>query len=159
MSRGPERQRLDAALAPASDDVVHSNGSAEWLDAVTRLSAVSSALKQAANSGLGIGGQTGPAMFKAMRRSAQNLDERIALFTEGKTALDSAADTIRDIRAKRDAIDTDPATAPLPDPGSFTDNPEWDDEKRMTEQGKHNAAVNAYQQREALREQKAREIA
>ncbi|WP_300642501.1 hypothetical protein [Nocardioides sp.] len=159
MSNGPERQRLDAALGPADEGVVTMNGVLEWGRSVGRLEEVARRLRSAANAGLGIGGQTGPAMFKAMRRSADNLDARVAEFRRGQAALESAAQTITNIRAQRNQIDSDPATAPLMDPGSFSDNPEWDDEKRMTEQGKHNAAVSAFQEREALREQRAREIA
>lgn len=159
MSRGPERLRLDAALAAADEQVVTANGTLEWFRALDRLRTVSRALRTAADSGLGIGGETGPAMFRAMHRSARNLDERIDLFTEGQRALASAATTIQQVRARRDRIDTDPATAALPDPGSFSGDPEWDDEKRMTEQGKHSAAVSAFQEREALRELRAREIA
>lgn len=159
MTRGPERLRLDAALDNADAQAVGVTGAGGWGDAITKLGDVSKALRDAAASGLGIGGRTGPAMFEAMQRSADNIDARVTLFVDGQRALQDSAGLIEDIRAKRDAIDTDPATAPLPDPGSFSDNPEWDDEKRMTEQGKHNAAVNAYQEREALREQRAREIA
>ena len=159
MTRGPERLRLDAALAEADEAVVQSNGEAEWLSATTRLRDVSRALRAAANSGLGIGGRTGPAMFKTMRRSADNLDERIALFNEGRAALGSAADTIRRVREQRDRLDTDPETAALADPGEFRDDPEWDDEKRLREQSRHTAAASAFADREALREQRAREIA
>ena len=159
MTRGPERLRLDAALAEADEAVVQSNGEAEWLSATTRLRDVSRALRAAANSGLGIGGRTGPAMFKTMRRSADNLDERIALFNEGRAALGSAADTIRRVREQRDRLDTDPETAALADPGEFRDDPEWDDETRLREQGRHSAAASAFADREALREQRAREIA
>ena len=159
MTRGPERLRLDAALAEADEAVVRSNGEAEWLSATVRLRDVSRALRVAANSGLGIGGQTGPAMFKAMRRSADHLDERIALFNEGRAALGSAADTISRVREQRDRLDTDPETAALTDPGEFRDDPEWDDEKRLREQSRHAAAASAFADREALREQRAREIA
>ena len=159
MTRGPERLRLDAALAEADEAVVRSNGEAEWLSATYRLRDVSRALRVAANSGLGIGGRTGPAMFKAMRRSADHLDERIALFNEGRAALGSAADTISRVREQRDRLDTDPETAALPDPGEFRDDPEWDDEKRLREQSRHTAAASAFADREALREQRAREIA
>ena len=119
MTRGPERLRLDAALAEADEAVVRANGEAEWLSATYRLRDVSRALRVAANSGLGIGGQTGPAMFKAMRRSADHLDERITLFNEGREALGSAAETIRRVREQRDRLDTDPETAALADPGEF----------------------------------------
>lgn len=159
MTRGPERLRLDAALAEANEGVVQANGVAEWRKAAMRLDEVVTALRTAANSGLGIGGQTGPAMFKAMRRSADNLQERVGLIREGLAALESAATTIEQVRTQRDCIDTDPATAPLPDPGSFSDDPEWDEETRMAERGKHDASVSAFQDREALREQRAREIA
>ena len=159
MTRGPERQRLDAALDHANEHAVGTTGAAGWTDAVTKLAYVSKALRDAATSGLGIGGRTGPAMFEAMQRSADNIDQRVALFNEGQSALRDSATIIEDIRAKRDAIDTDPATAPLPDPGSFSDNPEWDDKTRLAKQGEHASAVNAYHEREALREQKAREIA
>ena len=159
MTRGPERLRLDAALAEADEAVVRGNGEAEWLSATYRLRDVSRALRVAANAGLGIGGQTGPAMFKAMRRSADHLDERIALFNEGRAALGSAADTISRVREQRDRLDTDPETAALTDPGEFRDDPEWDDEKRLREQSRHTAAASAFADREALREQRAREIA
>ncbi|MGB0189689.1 MAG: hypothetical protein ACPF9W_01815, partial [Nocardioides sp.] len=159
MTHGPERQRLDAALAQADEDVVTSNGSVEWANAASRLEDVSRALKAAANAGLGIGGETGPAMFKTMRRSAKNLDDRIAEFLEGKAALDSAATTIEQVRRQRDRLDTDPETAALADPGEFRDDPEWDDEKRLREQSRHTAAASAFADREALREQRAREIA
>lgn len=159
MTHGPERQRLDGALTQADEDVVTINGSLEWARATMRLQEVSRALRAAANSGLGIGGETGPAMFKAMRRSADNLDERIALFAEGRSALDSAATTIEQVRRQRDRLDTDPETAPLADPGEFRDDPEWDDEKRLREQSRHTAAASAFADREALREQRAREIA
>ena len=159
MTRGPERLRLDAALAEADEAVVRANGEAEWLSATYRLRDVSRALRVAANSGLGIGGQTGPAMFKAMRRSADHLDERITLFNEGREALGSAAETIRRVREQRDRLDTDPETAALADPGEFRDDPEWNDEKRLREQSRHTAAASAFADREALREQRAREIA
>ena len=159
MTRGPERLRLDAALAEADEAVVRGNGEAEWLSATYRLRDVSRALRVAANAGLGIGGQTGPAMFKAMRRSADHLDERIALFSEGRAALGSAADTIARVREQRDRLDTDPETAAIVDPGEFRDDPEWDDEKRLREQSRHTAAASAFADREALREQRAREIA
>lgn len=159
MTHGPERQRLDAALSQADPAVVSSNGSAEWANAAARLQYVSEALRTAAHSGLGIGGETGPAMFRAMRRSAKNLDDRIALFLEGKAALDSAAATIEQIHAQRNRLDTDPETAAIADPGEFRDDPEWDDEKRLREQSRHTAAASAFADREALREQRAREIA
>ncbi|GAA1839831.1 hypothetical protein GCM10009812_36120 [Nocardioides marinus] len=159
MTRGPERLRLDAALAEADEAVVRANGEAEWLSATYRLRDVSRALRVAANSGLGIGGQTGPAMFKAMRRSADHLDERITLFNEGREALGSAAETIRRVREQRDRLDTDPETAAIADPGEFRDDPEWDDEKRLREQSRHSAAAGAFADREALRERRAREIA
>lgn len=159
MTRGPERLRLDAALDEADAQAVGVTGAGGWGDAITKLGDVSKALRQAAASGLGIGGRTGPAMFEAMQRSADNIDARVALFVDGQRALHDSAGLIEDIRTKRDRIDTDPATAPLPDPGSFSDNPEWDDKTRLAKQGEHASAVNAYHEREALREQKAREIA
>ena len=159
MSKGPERLRLDAALDQADAFTVRWNGALDWKAANDRLDEVVSALRRAADDGLTIGGQTGPAMFKAMRRSADNLEERVTLFRRGQDALDQASAAITAITIQRDQIDSDPATAPLPNPGSFSDNPEWDDEKRISEQGKHNAAVSAFQEREALREQRAREIA
>ncbi|MGV3561971.1 MAG: hypothetical protein ACO1ON_01705 [Nocardioides sp.] len=159
MSKGPERLRLDAALDQADAFTVRWNGALDWKEANDRLDDVVKGLRRAADDGLTIGGQTGPAMFNAMRRSADNLEERVALFRRGQHALDQASAAITAITIQRDQIDSDPATAPLTNPGSFSDNPEWDDEKRMTEQGKHNAAVSAFQEREALREQRAREIA
>lgn len=159
MTNGPQRLRLDAALSQADEAVVTSNGSVEWATAAARLQYVSEALRTAADTGLGIGGQTGPAMFEAMRRSAKNLDERISLFLEGKAALDSAATTIEQVRRQRDRLDTDPETAAIADPGEFRDDPEWDDEKRLREQSRHTAAASAFADREALREQRAREIA
>ena len=48
MTRGPERLRLDAALAEADEAVVQSNGEAEWLSATTRLRDVSRALRAVA---------------------------------------------------------------------------------------------------------------
>lgn len=159
MSKGPERLRLDAALDQADAFTVRWNGALDWKAANDRLEEVVLALRRAAEDGLSIGGQTGPAMFNAMRRSADNLEERVTLFRRGQDALDQASAAITAITIQRDQIDSDPATAPLMDPGSFSDNPEWDDEKRMSEQGKHNAAVSAFQEREALREQRAREIA
>ena len=47
MSKGPERLRLDAALDPASEDVIRDNGEAAWTDAIFRLTTVATALRDA----------------------------------------------------------------------------------------------------------------
>ncbi|ANH38059.1 putative hemoglobin and hemoglobin-haptoglobin-binding protein 3 precursor [Nocardioides dokdonensis FR1436] len=159
--KGPQRQRLDAALAAADEDVVagQGGGAQEWGAAAERLRTVRDALHRAAGTGAGIGGQTGKSLFAALEKAATHLERYIDDLEQGARALTDSSAAISRTRTARDAIDTTPGLEDSDAPGSFSPDPEWDQVTLDRKRTEHQTSVSQHEEREARREAKAKEVA
>lgn len=156
MSNGPERSRLDQALDTTNDAEVE-RGAKQWLLMSSTLDRVSQALDSAAK--LDIRGETGRSMKGAFTRSAESTREKNKKLHEGKQALADVATAIERARTARQALDTDPDTATVADPGTFRPDPDKTKAENETARGLHNGEVSAFWDRYQKRETAARQIA
>ena len=156
MARGPQLSRLDSGLAPADTQAIAQGGGAGWQRAVAALRATADRLRSAGEQGRTIGGETGEAMWESMNRSADTLEERAEDYRRGVEALMRAGNAVTKAESARQALDLDPSTRPLDHPGGFTADPDASDEDNLRAESEHGAAVSAFEEREALRERRAR---
>lgn len=121
---GPQRARLDRALAGAHEDAVTSSAR-EWVRCVGILHDIAAALDGASPEvRREIGGRTGPAIDAAFQRSSQGMVRRADDLVQGSTALQAAAEAIGAARAEQEQLRQQPLTAPAPyvaGPGPRTD--------------------------------------
>jgi hypothetical protein len=127
----------------------------EWRRCAELLDSVSRSIDAAADKDKKIGGQTGPAMGAAFRRTSTAMGERAALLREGDAALQSAATVIDKAEKAKEAMDkSHPATS---DPGSWKRPTGPLTEEDLKAQSRHQQRVNDYQEAYAARERISRQ--
>ncbi len=154
MVQGPNEARFRTSLSGASWESVD-DGAAEWLRCADLLDVVSRSLETAAGKDQKIGGQTGPAMGAAFRRTSTSVADRARLLLEGKAALDSAARVIDKAEKAQKAMDRmHPVTD---DPGSWTRPVGPLTKEDLEAQSRHQQKVNEFQENYAARERISRQ--
>jgi len=149
MAQGPNETRFRTSLHGASFESVD-DASLEWRRCAELLNVVAHSLDGAAKADQKIGGQTGPAMGAAFRRTSKSMGERAGLLREGSGALQSAARVIEKAQKARDAMDkAHPATS---DPGSWKRPVGPLTKEDLEAQTKHQQRVKDYQEAYAARE-------
>ncbi|HEU5036951.1 MAG TPA: hypothetical protein VFT70_08095 [Nocardioides sp.] len=111
---GPQKARLDRALAGAADDTIELRAN-EWEKCKGILSRISLALATASPEVKErIGGKTGPAIDAAFSRSARAMGDKAAELVWGAQALRDAADIIRTAKIEQDDLNRHQPTEPPP---------------------------------------------
>ncbi|WP_341923711.1 hypothetical protein [Nocardioides psychrotolerans] len=141
MITGPQQQRLEKALAGASD-VAIGNGSIEWLRCSELLDNVADALEKAAAAEKTIGGQTGPAMAKAFRMSAEGMRGKSQDLARGSEALGVASNAI--MAAQVGQSEMNRFFPQAPDPGPYHPQPGPQDDADVTAASDHQELVDAF---------------
>lgn len=112
MATGPQRARLDRALAGADEGAINARA-AEWDKCRDILNQISFALATASPEVKEkIGGRTGPAIDAAFTRSAQHMSDKAAELVEGAQALRNAADVITSAKTEQTDLASHPLTKP-----------------------------------------------
>ncbi|GEP36611.1 hypothetical protein NPS01_02740 [Nocardioides psychrotolerans] len=156
MITGPQQQRLDKALGGASDEAV-GDGSIEWMRCADLLGNVAEALEKAAAAEKTIGGQTGPAMGKAFRTSAEGMKGKSQELLRGSEALGVASNAIMAARVGQSEMNRYFPQAP--DPGPYHPQPGPQDHQDVTAASDHQGLVDAYAGSYESRENIARQWA
>lgn len=152
---GPQRARLDQALSGAHDGAVEASAR-EWQICVGILQEIATRLESASPEvKREIGGQTGPAIDAAFKRSSEGMTQKAEDLARGGVALQQAANAIATARAEQQYLDAHPLTEPapyVPGPGPRTDQ---DIAKEAAAQQAHNDYAAAYADQEARAKAKA----
>jgi hypothetical protein len=152
---GPQRARLDQALTGAHEPPV-SGAVREWSRCSRIMRTIAIALENASPAMRAeIGGQTGPAIDAAFKRSAEGMTQKSVDLSNGSMALQRAADAMASARAEQRYLDDHPLTEPtpyVPGPGPRTDE---DIAKEAAATQAQNDYAAAYADQEARAKAKA----
>lgn len=115
---GPQEARLRHALTGADDGVL-GDAATEWRITGELLGTIATHLT-AASAEKRFGGMTGPAVSERLATAATQMTEDSVDLSRGSASLARSALVVHDAREALVALDADPQTQHLPDPGPWT---------------------------------------
>ncbi|MCD4524657.1 hypothetical protein [Nocardioides sp. cx-173] len=156
MVTGPQQQRLETALAGASEDVVAASAR-EWRRCANLLNSVAMALEHASGLESSLGGQTGPAMAKAFRTSAKGMRAKQDELIMGNEALGVAHGAI--VAARVGKSEMNHYYPQPPNPGPYRPPPGPKDGSDLPAQTQHQEKMQSFSDAFEARENIARQLA